>query len=80
MEHTVLETPERRAFYEKIDGENLSALWNTMAAPITPEPRSGCHPFLWRFDSIRARMTRRFQVKTRDTHHCSAHAREPAFI
>jgi gentisate 1,2-dioxygenase len=56
MEHTVLETPERRAFYEKIDGENLSALWNNMAALITPEPRSGCHPFLWRFDSIRARM------------------------
>jgi hypothetical protein len=28
-------------FYEKIDGENLSALWNNMAALITPEPRSG---------------------------------------
>jgi gentisate 1,2-dioxygenase len=56
MEHTVLETPERRAFYQKIDGENLSALWNNMAALITPEPRSNCHPFHWRFDAIRARM------------------------
>jgi len=28
MEHTVSDTPERRAFYQKIDGEkNLSALW-----------------------------------------------------
>jgi gentisate 1,2-dioxygenase len=34
----------------------LSALWNNMAALITPEPRSGCRPFQWRLDSIRARM------------------------
>ncbi|MBV9076724.1 MAG: gentisate 1,2-dioxygenase [Methylobacteriaceae bacterium] len=56
MEHAVLDTPERRAFYAAIDGENLSALWTNMAALITPEPRSACRPFLWRFDAIRARM------------------------
>ena len=56
MDHPVLDTPERRAFYEKIGGENLSALWNNMAALITPEPRSACQPYLWRFDAIRARM------------------------
>ena len=56
MQHAVQETPERSAFYRAIDGENLSALWNNMAALITPEPRSGCQPFLWRFDAIRARM------------------------
>jgi hypothetical protein len=27
----VQKTPEREAFYRKIDGENLSALWNVMA-------------------------------------------------
>src|SRR2546429_5744768 len=56
MENQIQDTPERRAFYEKIDGENLSALWNNMAALITPEPRSACRPFLWRFDAIRQRM------------------------
>ena len=56
MQHVVQETPERRAFYQAIDGENLSALWNNMAALITPEPRSACQPYLWRFDAIRARM------------------------
>ena len=36
----VQKTPEREAFYKKIDGENLSALWNVMGDLITPEPRS----------------------------------------
>ena len=40
-------TPEREAFYEKIDGQNLSALWNVMSDIITPEPRSACQPWLW---------------------------------
>jgi gentisate 1,2-dioxygenase len=57
MEHAVQQTPERQAFYEKIDGENLSALWNVLGALITPEPKSACEPFLWRFDAIRERMT-----------------------
>jgi gentisate 1,2-dioxygenase len=56
MDDAPAETPERRAFYTAIDGENLSALWTNMAALITPAPRSGCRPFLWRFDQIRRRM------------------------
>ena len=36
MEHAVQQTPERQAFYKKIDGENLSALWNVLGALITP--------------------------------------------
>ena len=35
----VQKTPEREAFYKKIDGENLSALWNVMGDLITPEPK-----------------------------------------
>lgn len=46
-------TPEREAFYRKIDGQNLSALWNVMSDIITPEPRSACQPWLWKFDAIR---------------------------
>src|SRR4051794_41545741 len=53
MDHVVQKTPEREAFYRKIDGENLTALWTVMGDLITPEPRSGCRPHLWRFDAIR---------------------------
>src|ERR1700710_2563761 len=53
----VQKTPEREAFYKKIDGENLSALWNVMGDLITPEPRSPCRPHLWKFDAIRDYMT-----------------------
>src|SRR6202048_3718335 len=56
MDHVIEKTPEREAFYRKIDGENLTALWNVMGDLITPEPRSGCRPHLWKFDDIRAYM------------------------
>lgn len=50
------ETPERAAFYEKIDKSNLRALWTVLSALITPEPKSGCIPFGWKFSDIRAFM------------------------
>src|SRR5256714_4319714 len=53
----VQKTPQREAFYRKIDGENLSALWNVMGELITPEPKSACRPHLWKFDAIRDYMT-----------------------
>jgi gentisate 1,2-dioxygenase len=53
MEPNVQQTPERLAFYNKIDRANLSALWNVMGALITPEPRSSAQPALWRFADIR---------------------------
>ena len=56
MEHAVQQTPERQAFYEKIDGENLTALWTVMGALITPEPKSPCRPAAWKFDAIRTYM------------------------
>ena len=52
----VAKTPEREAFYRRIDGENLSALWNVMGDLITPEPKSACRPHLWKFDAVRAYM------------------------
>ena len=61
----VVKTPEREAFYKKIDGENLSALWNVMGDLITPEPTSACRPHLWKFDAIRAAMTRGGQADHR---------------
>jgi gentisate 1,2-dioxygenase len=56
MDRDVQQTPERLAFYRKIEGENLSALWNVMGALITPEPRSACQPAMWRFARLREYM------------------------
>jgi gentisate 1,2-dioxygenase len=50
------DTPERRAFYEKIDKMNLTPLWKSLANLVTPEPVSPCQPVSWRFDDIRAAM------------------------
>ena len=54
--HGAAETPARKAFYDKIDKSNLTALWTVMGALITPEPKSGCQPFGWRFAAIREAM------------------------
>lgn len=44
MELNVRQTPERQAFYQKIDGENLSALWNVMnSSPRNPRVSAGRH-------------------------------------
>jgi len=56
MDHAIQKTPEREAFYRKIDGESLSALWNVMGDLITPQPKSACRAHLWRFDQIRQYM------------------------
>jgi gentisate 1,2-dioxygenase len=52
------DTPERRAFYAKIDQKNLTALWLSLADLVTLEPRSACQPAPWRFDDIRGYMAR----------------------
>ena len=56
MLHASEQAPERQAFYDEIDGENLTALWNVMGGLITREPRSPCQPALWRYETIRKRM------------------------
>ncbi|MET0192789.1 MAG: gentisate 1,2-dioxygenase [Hyphomicrobiaceae bacterium] len=53
---TPVETPERRAFYDRIDKQNMTALWTVLGALVTPEPKSACVPALWRFSEIRAAM------------------------
>ena len=50
------ETPERRAFYERIDRQHMTPLWSVLGDLVTPEPRSGCRPFGWRFAEIREAM------------------------
>ena len=50
------DTPERRAFYDKIGRQNLTPLWLSLADLVTPEPRSPCQPASWRFSDIRSAM------------------------
>lgn len=50
------ETPERKAFYERIDKDNLTPLWSVLGDLVTPEPKSGCQPFAWKFDTVREAM------------------------
>ncbi len=47
---------ERQAFYDAIDPESMRALWSVMSGIITPEPKSDCVPFKWRYDAVRARL------------------------
>jgi gentisate 1,2-dioxygenase len=51
-----VETPERRAFYDRISRQNLTPLWLSLANLVTPEPVSGCRPAAWAFADIRAAM------------------------
>lgn len=50
------DTPERRAFYERISRQHLTPLWTSLAGLVTPEPASACQPAAWAFDDIRAAM------------------------
>ncbi|PWE34258.1 gentisate 1,2-dioxygenase [Maritimibacter sp. 55A14] len=50
------ETPERLAFYDKIDKEAFTPLWAVMSSIITPEPKSACQPHIWRFENARAHL------------------------
>jgi len=48
------ETEERKRFYEKIGQENLTPLWSVLSGLITPEPKSACVPWCWRFDDVKS--------------------------
>ncbi|NIR31349.1 MAG: gentisate 1,2-dioxygenase [Gammaproteobacteria bacterium] len=47
------QTPERKAFYQRIDSHDLAPLWEVLHGLISPEPRSPCAPALWRYRDIR---------------------------
>src|SRR5262245_20747312 len=56
MQDLPVETAERKAFYARIEQQNMTALWTVMGALITPEPKIACMPALWQFDRIRSAM------------------------
>ena len=44
---------ERRAYYERIDRENLAPLWEVLHNLVTTEPQTAVRPALWRYDEVR---------------------------
>ncbi|HEY3256973.1 MAG TPA: gentisate 1,2-dioxygenase [Polyangiaceae bacterium] len=44
---------ERAEFYRRIDRENLTPLWESLAQLVPPEPSSRCVPALWRYETVR---------------------------
>jgi gentisate 1,2-dioxygenase len=52
----VADSPERRAFYDRISRRNLTPLWLSLANLVTPEPASACQPASWTFAELRAAM------------------------
>ena len=47
------DTPERLAFYKKIDKQSMTPLWAVFSDIITPEPKSPCRAHLWKFDEAK---------------------------
>jgi len=43
----------RTAYYDRIDGQNMTPLWEVLDALISREPASQAQPFVWRYDDIR---------------------------
>ena len=56
MEAAPKKTPERQAFYDAIETQNLAPLWESLAGLITPEPKSDCQAVMWRYAEVRERL------------------------
>jgi gentisate 1,2-dioxygenase len=46
-------TAERRAFYERIDKQNLTPLWDVLGSLVIPQPKSPCVPAHWKYATVR---------------------------
>jgi gentisate 1,2-dioxygenase len=47
-------TPERHAFYERLDRKDLAPLWETLATLVTPHPQPACVAARWQYDQLRS--------------------------
>jgi gentisate 1,2-dioxygenase len=47
---------ERKAFYARIGGENLTPLWEVLGDLVPQRPRTPCVPALWRYQTARAHL------------------------
>jgi len=46
-------TPERRAFYDRLDQQNIAPLWEVLARIIPAQPTPEAVPVLFRYDDVR---------------------------
>jgi gentisate 1,2-dioxygenase len=46
-------TPERRAFYDRLQSFGAAPLWEVMGTIIPPEPRPEAQPVMWKYDELR---------------------------
>src|SRR5205823_1160627 len=48
--------PERKEFYGRISGENLTPLWEVLGDLVPQRPRTPCVPAFWRYETARAHL------------------------
>jgi gentisate 1,2-dioxygenase len=46
-------SPERKDFYQRLDGKHTAPLWEVLAKIIPPSPTPETVPVLWRYDELR---------------------------
>ena len=47
-------SPEMQALYRRLDAKSTAPLWEVLGEIVTPQPKAGCAPALWRYDEVRA--------------------------
>jgi gentisate 1,2-dioxygenase len=47
-------SPQLQALYERLGAKNTAPLWEVLGEIVTPQPRAGCVPAMWRYDEVRA--------------------------
>ena len=46
-------SPDRQAFYGRLEEQSLAPLWEVLHGLVTPTPRTPCQPALWRYSEVR---------------------------
>ncbi len=44
---------ERARFYQRIDEDNLTPLWEVLSSLVPPQPTTPCVPAMWRYEKVR---------------------------
>ncbi len=47
-------SPERQAFYARLDQNDTAPLWEVLSRLVLPEPQPTIVPALWKYDTIRS--------------------------
>src|SRR5213082_4002882 len=47
-------SPALKNLYERLGRKNTAPLWEVLGEIVTPQPKAGCVPALWKYDEVRA--------------------------